>query len=454
MWLNRYCIVLILTLFGVQIAKSQELVPAESFEQKIYFREAYRYVDYSYRNNRVALKNIISAIDSAQCNGTFISVDIQAWASPTGADKRNKLLAKNRSNELAKWISNNTNIPEEKIRKSSGGVGWNILRELVAASNAAYKDDVVDILDNTPTYVTDKNNNIVTGRRKKLMDHNYGRTWHDMKERFFPEIRCGLAVVINTKRPKPAIANKAEEIKAAEQRPTAAGLDKPDATNSTDTTDQAKSVATTAPDMPAHSVAPADKETPQKNDLRAKQPFFMAVRTNGLYDIMLVPNLGVEFYVGNGFTIGANWMYAWWDCNRKHKYWRVYGGDINIRKYFGRKAKEKPLQGHHLGIYVQAATYDFKLGSKGIMGGEPGGNIFDKANYGLGLEYGYSLPIAKSLNIDFTIGLGYFGGEYREYEQIDGHNVWQATKHRHFWGPTKAEISLVWLLGNKKGGKL
>lgn len=40
---------------------------------------------------------------------------------------------------------------------------------------------------------------------------------------------------------------------------------------------------------------------------------------------------------------------------------------------------------------------------------------------------------------------------------LDGHYVWQATKNRHWFGPTKAEISLVWLLGrgnsnNKKGG--
>ena len=43
-------------------------------------------------------------------------------------------------------------------------------------------------------------------------------------------------------------------------------------------------------------------------------------------------------------------------------------------------------------------------------------------------------------------------------EDIDNCYVWQATKERHWFGPTKAEISLVWLIGrgnfNKgKGGR-
>lgn len=36
--------------------------------------------------------------------------------------------------------------------------------------------------------------------------------------------------------------------------------------------------------------------------------------------------------------------------------------------------------------------------------------------------------------------------------------IWQSTKQRHWFGPTKAEVSLIWLIGRgnyneKKGGK-
>ena len=43
---------------------------------------------------------------------------------------------------------------------------------------------------------------------------------------------------------------------------------------------------------------------------------------------------------------------------------------------------------------------------------------------------------------------------------MDDHYVWTSTKMRHWFGPTKLEISLVWLIGNgnfnskkEKGGK-
>ena len=69
----------------------------------------------------------------------------------------------------------------------------------------------------------------------------------------------------------------------------------------------------------------------------------------------------------------------------------------------------------------------------------------------------YSMPIAERLNIDFSLVAGYMGGRYYKYIPIDGHYVWQSTHNRHWWGPTKIEVTLVWLLGNnnynvKKGG--
>jgi hypothetical protein len=204
----------------------------------------------------------------------------------------------------------------------------------------------------------------------------------------------------------------------------------------------------------------AVEEEVREEILEAKTcgPFYMGIKNNLLYDALGVPNIGAEFYLGRNFSIVGNWQYAWWSKESKHRYWRVYGGDIALRKWFGKAADKKPLTGHHLGIYGQALTYDIEKGGNGYMGGEPGGNIFDRCNYGFGLEYGYSLPIARRLNMDFTLGVGYFGGKYYEYVPHDDCYVWQYTKKRNFIGPTKLEVSLVWLIGRdnynrKKGGK-
>ena len=152
-------------------------------------------------------------------------------------------------------------------------------------------------------------------------------------------------------------------------------------------------------------------------------------------------------------------MHAWWHSDPHHWYWRIYGAELGFRKYFGRATKKNPLTGHHIGVYGQILTYDFELGNIGIIGGQPLGDIIDEPNYIAGLEYGYSLPVARHLNLDFSVGFGYHWGIFYEYLPVDGCYVWQATKKRNYIGPTKAGISLVWLIGKeningtRKGGE-
>ena len=195
---------------------------------------------------------------------------------------------------------------------------------------------------------------------------------------------------------------------------------------------------------------PVVEEQPVEDQESEKKPYYLAVKTNMLYDLGIVPNIGVEVYLGKNFSVVGNWMYSWWKSDKVHWYWRTYGGDLAFRYWFGKASKEKPLQGHHLGLYGQIVTYDFELGGKGLLA--------DRWSWSAGAEYGYSLPIARRLNIDFTLGIGYHKGEFYEYLPIDGHYVWQATKRRQYIGPTKAEISLVWQIGRGninagKGGK-
>jgi hypothetical protein len=158
-----------------------------------------------------------------------------------------------------------------------------------------------------------------------------------------------------------------------------------------------------------------------------------------LYDLAMTPNAGIEFYLGAGFSLAANWQYAWWKRDKSAFYWRTYGGDFEARYWFGKLAKEKPLTGHHVGLYGQMITYDFEFGGSGILA--------PRWSWAIGASYGYSLPIHRVLNIDFSAGVGYHTGIYHDYIPIDGEYIWQATKRRRWIGPTKFEVSLVWLIG-------
>lgn len=380
-------------------------------------------LDTAYGDNAARLSEVVSFLENVKSDSTLelLGVSFCGSASPEGTIATNRKLAKERCMALEDYVRGRVPLPDSIISRCEGFIAWERLAELVEMSDMPHKEEAVDVLRNIPEFTYDNKGVLVDSRKKHLMELQYGRTWRYMNEHFFDKIR-NASVIFVTVRQKPVV--KEEPVV-----PTPA-----------DTTAVAENTDT---------VVPASPEGPK--------PFYMALKTNMLYDVLAVPNIGVEFYLGKDWSISGNWMYGWWKKNSSHRYWRIYGGDIAIRKWFGKEADEKPLTGHHIGIYGQAFTYDFEWGGKGYMGGEPGGTLWDRMNWAAGVEYGYSLPIARKLNLDFTLGVGYWGGKYYKYTPLDGHYVWQATKNRHWFGPTKAEVSLVWLLGrgnsnNRKGG--
>lgn len=97
------------------------------------------------------------------------------------------------------------------------------------------------------------------------------------------------------------------------------------------------------------SRAPAQNVKQEIDSVTMNKPFYMAIRTNMIYDALLIPNVGMEFDLGKRWTVAANAMYGWWNNDRSHWYWRAYGGDVAVRKWLGKAARRKALTGHHVG---------------------------------------------------------------------------------------------------------
>lgn len=398
----------------------------------VYFPKSDSIVNFSWRNNGSRLDSLLAGIRSRQKNAVLHRVSLISGSSPEGDSTFNKRLSDKRLASLRSSIQERFSAPDSVFVFSSLGEDWNSLSSLVEGSNMPYREETLRILRDIPVWVT-QDGVVVDSRKRQLISLRGGRVWHYMEEHFFPELRscmikCELAPV-GSKNDGTSIISQIEPADTVILRDTFET-----ATVSCDTVQVPASFANTP------------------------KPFYMGLKTNLLYDALLVPNVGIEFYLGKGWSLGGNWMYAWWKNDKRHRYWRVYGGEIGLRKYLGLRSAGIPLAGHHIGIYGQMVTYDFEMGGRGYMGGRPGGTFWNKANYGVGLEYGYSLPVGRRLNLDFSLGLGYLGGTYYEYVPVDGHYVWEETKKRHWFGPTKAEVSLVWLLGRgnckeKKGGK-
>ena len=181
---------------------------------------------------------------------------------------------------------------------------------------------------------------------------------------------------------------------------------------------------------------------------QSKQPSpSVSLYTNLAYDAALVPNVGVQVDLPKGWAVSAAWNGSWWSGEGRS--WKIYGPELTARWYFsGDQSRTRPRHpGHHMGLYGQALTYDIQFpGKTGYMGGEPGGNLFDKAHWGVGAEYGYTFRLAERLSLDLSIGLGYMGGKYYTYEFEGGQYIWQTTERRSYWGPTRLGVTLYWHL--------
>ena len=405
----------------------------DSLRTTIYFRPGYSLLELSYRDNAANMKALTQGIQTIKGNPCvqLQHIRILSAASPEGNSALNKRVAKRRGERLRDYLKETLVLPDSIFTVSSAGEDWQGLAALIAKEKTPWRNKALQIIRHTPEWVT-RNGKVVDGRKRQLQNLDGGKAWKYMLDNHFYTLRTGAVVVCEVK------------TLAAESTPSAAEARQEQARSEQASTESASQ----SPSSPPFPAIPSQVHPSSESQAPPVASYF-ALKSNLLYDALLVPNLSLEASIGSGWTLGAGGMLAWWSKDAKHRYWRIYGGDLEIRKYFGTLSKSKPLQGHHLGIYGDFLTYDFEFGAKGYQ---------SKATYAAGIKYGYSHPIANRLNLDFALGIGYLHSNYKTYVPRDGCYVYQETKKRKWLGPTQAEISLVWLLGKgntnkKKGGK-
>lgn len=420
---------------GNRARTSRTKVESSTDSVSIEFRQSKWDLDRNFGRNAVVLDSVTSRLTNVFNDSVFLlrHVSIYGGASPEGSVEFNKFLSDKRAAALFGWFDRYNQLSDLDKTYTFYGRDWaGVLRLAEKDDRLPYRDETLELLR---TIVDEKNalgGEEPAGSLERMKKLRKGVPYQYLYKNIFPGVRASKLVIDYDRILAPDLA-ATEGFELSE--PLC------DVTTSVEIADSIES-------MPYDTIRFMEPEV---------KPFYMDLRTNMLYDALALPNLGVEFALGKRFSIGGNWLYGWWKTDRRHRYWRAYGGELFGRWWFGKAARRKPLTGHHLGAYAQAYTYDFEWGGEGEMGGKPGGSIWDKCFWSAGLEYGYSLPVGKRINIDFSLGVGYTTGLYHKYDPQDGHYVWQSTHRRRYFGPTKLEIAFVWLLGkgnvNRKGGE-
>jgi hypothetical protein len=172
----------------------------------------------------------------------------------------------------------------------------------------------------------------------------------------------------------------------------------------------------------------------------------LALKTNLLLDAVTAANFALEIPVNKHFSLQYFQTTPWWRTsgNKYCMQFLSFGGEARwwflprVKPATEKLKQRDAIVGHFLGLYGWGGFGDIQIGRKFC-------HQFDF--WSAGLTYGYALPVSKSLNMEFTISFGYAHIPYQHYVPtedfsilIKDHNL---AGTLHYFGPTKAEISLV-----------
>ena len=385
---------------------------------KVYYYVDHSDLDVNFMQNSVTLREVNALVDSLLAVGSPLQVKLVSGASPEGTEEGNLALGEARSQQMRSYLlAHHYRLRERDLTVTSVGSDWEGLLRVTERSREYWAPEAARIIRNTPIWVRDRNRAIVDSRKKQLMDLHLGDAWRSMERDLFPYLR----------KTEVSITFPAGAVETPPAKPDTVVV----VERQLDTVMVDRYIMTPAPEEHRHG---------------------FLLYSNLAYDVAGVPSIGTEFYMGKGWALNARWSGSWWSSRAKNRFYRVYGAELALRKYFRLPSDNgagmfRSSTGHHVGAYGQLFTYDFEFSGKGYMGGMPGKNLFAAPSWSAGVEYGYTFAIGRHLNLDLSLGVGYLQGPQWQY--VPGEDGYQFERFRTFrWiGPTRLDVSLYWLIG-------
>ena len=168
----------------------------------------------------------------------------------------------------------------------------------------------------------------------------------------------------------------------------------------------------------------------------------IGVKTNLLYDATGTINLGAEVKLAERWTLDIPVNYNPWrfsdNKQMKHallqpeaRYW--FCGTFNR---------------HFLGAHLHGGMYNV---GKMNLPSDWGHNSIEKFRYkgwlaGAGISYGYHWILGNRWSLEASLGVGYAYLSYDKYELCENCMQQVSDRTKHYFGPTKAAVSLIYII--------
>lgn len=371
---------------------------------------------------------------------------ITGYSSVDGSALQNERLSLDRARNLYRYLTGVCGLsPDYPVEIKSVGADWAKLRALIADSFYPWRSDALRIIDSA--YSPD-------WKKLQLGNLGGGDAHYRMYNELYPLLR---RVEVKITYDLFSMQRKSMRLAAshASGRADTLFVYVMNKTDGKEAARAAENVTETTGAGRADTLATAQalqrrkkKVSREKAENKASSPLWplVAIKTNLLFDLALAPNLELEVPLGQRWSLNGEFLFPWWLIDG-HKYcFQSLAGGLEARLWLGNRTARSPLRGHFAGLYAEGGMYDLQWKKRGYQG-----DYFVTA----GVSYGYSMPLGRHWNLEFSLGVGALYTPYRRYDASDDYRTlyWQKDGSYTWIGPTKAKISLVWLIGNKKGGK-
>ena len=386
----------------------------------IYFEVSETCVNSCYGSNNQVIAVLYSLLARNSDTKYITALNVITSVSPEDDESYNTNLISKRNHSVSEFLQRyHSNIDVDKIHYFSAGENWSELRKLAAADpNLPDREEVLILID--------YHKNDIDKRKRLLRKLNRGIAYRYIVHNIFPELRRSVITIVGetSKLGKEAFEPVSSVFGLfVSNQEEALPKDQPD-----------KSVGESE-EKQACEVDISETEGPVKSQT------VLAVKNNLLYDLALAPNLEVEIPVGKRWSLNAEYKCPWW-LNSEHDFcYQLLSGGMEGRYWLGNRQKHNRLTGHFIGLYAEGGIYDFQLRGDGYQG---------KYYGAAGVTYGYARQLARHFSLEFSLGIGYLTTEYKKYTPYEGDIIWTNSGRYNFIGPTKAKISLVWLITTRR----
>ena len=363
-------------------------------------------LDLDYMGNRSAFKRFAHTLDSIGLQ-RIDSVVIISQSSPEGVYEHNLKLSRRRAATMRRAIEQRHPDLKGRLYVHADGESWQLLREYVKNDRRMKQKTINQVLR-----IIDSDVNLGTKkwRLAQLPIYRY------LRMTYFPRIRNSVFCIV--------YFDPAQMPMAVLPAPVAASA-------------LPESLTAVPPTTVKHTPTP-----------------LLAIKSNLLYDLGTVLNVGVEYFPRNShWSFAAHYTFPWWSIDKQHLYLQALDGQLEARRYFKGNGH---YAGHYLSAYAHANLYDLSFDAERAWQGE---------GWGAGLSYGYAWRIGKTQRwrIEAFVKAGYYQTLFDPYHASDPYNGkyyydWEGMpedfiprNYRTRWlGPTGAGVTLSYDLFSRK----